>query len=99
MMEIGSSGNRSIGKPNLTTETPTPPRETRACWGARARRHGEKQEIEIMISTSDLTSFNSPLCAFVSSVVNGFSVLTVFVLKVFGNFGIAGNSLRIGVSS
>ncbi len=57
-----------------------------------------------MISTSDLTSSNSPLCSFVSSVVKGFSVLTVFVLtvfvsKAFGNFGIAGNSWRIGVGA
>jgi hypothetical protein len=86
---IGTSGNREIEKPNLTTEA----RET--------------QEIQIMISTSDLTSSNSPLCSFVSSVVNGFSVLTVivltgfaltiFVLAILGNFGIAGNSWSIGV--
>ena len=62
-----------------------------------------------MISTSDLTSSNNPLRSFVSSVVKGFSVLTIFVLTVFtltifaltifGNFGIAGNSCRIGVNS
>jgi hypothetical protein len=39
-----------------------------------------------------------------SSVVKGVSVLTIFVSTlfvstVFGNFGIAGNSWRIGVSS
>ena len=84
MMEIGSSGNRDIGKPNLTAET---------------RRYGENQEIQIMISTSDLTSSHSPLCSFMSSVVKGFSVSTIFVSKAFGNFGIAGNSWRIGVSS
>ena len=63
----------------------------------------------MMISTSDLTSSNSPLCSFVSSTVNGFSVsmifiltvfaLAIFVLTNFGNFGIAGNSWPIGVSS
>lgn len=57
-----------------------------------------------MISTSDLASSVSLLCSFVSSVVKGFSVLTVFistlfVFTIFGNFGIAGNSWRIGVSS
>ncbi|HEY1529054.1 MAG TPA: hypothetical protein VGH51_22745 [Candidatus Angelobacter sp.] len=83
MMEIGSSGKQDIGKPNLTTE---------------ARRHGENQEIQIMISTSDLTSSSSPLCCFVSSVVKGFSVLTIFVSTILGNFGIAGNSWGIGVS-
>jgi hypothetical protein len=62
-----------------------------------------KSGIQIMISTSDLTSSSSPLCSFVSSVVKGFSVLTVFVSTVFvstilGNFGIAGNSWGIGVS-
>lgn len=86
MMEIGSSGARDIGKQ------------------VSPRRHGENQEIQIMISTSDLTPSNSPLCSFVSSVVNGFLVLTVFVLAIFvftivGNFGIAGNSSRIGVGA
>jgi hypothetical protein len=84
MMEIGSSDNRDIGKPNLSTED------------TEARRN---QESQIMISTLDLTSCNSPLCSFVSFVVNGFSVLTIFVLTIFGNFGIAGNSWRIGVSA
>jgi hypothetical protein len=51
MIEIGSSDDRGIGKPDLTT---------------KAGRHGEKQEIQGMI---------------------------------FGNFGIAGNSWRIGVRS
>jgi hypothetical protein len=79
-----SSNDQDIGKPNLTTET---------------RSHGENQEIQIMISTLDLTSSNSPLYFFVSAVVNGFSVLMVVVLTILGNFGIAGNSWRIGVSS
>jgi hypothetical protein len=105
MMEIGSSGNRGIVKPNLTTET---------------RRRGENREIQMMIPTLDLTSSNSPSCSFVSFViqglrpaqahenrffdlvVRGFSVsmifaLTIFVLTSSGNFGIAGNSWRIGV--
>ena len=102
MMEIGSLGNRYIEKPILTTET---------------RRHGENQEIQIMISTLDLTSSNSPLCFFVSFViqglrpeqayenrffdlaVNGFSVSTSFSFHDLWQFGIAGNSWRIGVSS
>jgi len=32
-------------KPNLTTEIPTPPRENRAWWWPRTRRHAENQEI------------------------------------------------------
>jgi hypothetical protein len=60
MMEIGSSGNRDIGRPNLTTKA------------------GD---------------------SLVFSVVNCFSVLTVFALTTFGNFGIVSNSRRIGVSS
>jgi len=84
MMEIGSSGNRDIGKPNIAMQT---------------GRHGEIQELQIMISTSDLTSSNSPLCSFASSVVKGFSALTSFVLTTCGNFGIAGNAWWIGVSS
>jgi hypothetical protein len=70
MREIGSSGNRDIVKPNLTTET---------------RRRGENREIQIVISTSDLTSSNGRLCSLVSFIVSGFSVL------------IFGNSWRIGV--
>ena len=37
-----------------------------------------------MISISDLNSSNTPLCSFVSSVVNSFSVSAIF-----GNVGIA----------
>ncbi len=70
-----------IINPNLTTET---------------RMHGENQEIQMMISTSDLTSSDSTLCSFVSSVVNRFSVLTIFVWTILGN---AGNSCTIGVEA
>ena len=52
----------------------------------------------MMISSSGLTSSNSPLRFFVSLVVNAFLVLTIFVLTV-GNFGIAGNFGRIGVKA
>jgi hypothetical protein len=41
-----------------------------------------------------LTSSYSLCISSCSAVVNGF-----FVLTIFGNFGIAGNSWRIGVSS
>ena len=82
------------GKPSLTTETPTPPRENRACWGPRTRRHGENQEMQIMISISKLTSASNPLCSSVAFVVRGFSVLTIFVLTIF-----AGDSWRIGVKA
>ena len=59
MTEIGSSGNRDIGKPNLTTEG---------------------------------------RCSFASSAVKGFSIVTIFGLTTLDDFGIAGNSRRIGVS-
>jgi hypothetical protein len=92
MMETGSSGHRVIGtleKTNFTTE---------------ARRHGENQEIQIKISTSDLTSSDRPLCSFVSFVVNGFSasmilVLTVFALTILGNFWHCRQFWTIGVKA
>jgi len=43
MMEnrkVGASGNRDIGKPSFTTETPTPQRENRVRWGSRTRKQG-----------------------------------------------------------
>ena len=66
-----SSWIEKFEKPNLTTET---------------RRRGENQ-IQLMVSSSGLTSFNTPLRSFVSFVVNGFPVL------------IFGNSSSIGVSA
>ena len=47
-----------------------------------------------MISSSDLTSSDRPLCSFVSFVVNGFSAS-----MIVDNFGIAGNSWPIGVKA
>jgi hypothetical protein len=89
LMGIGSSGDRIIGSsvcaiPSGAKEPYS--REEHRAW------YGENQEIQIMISISNLKSSSTPLCSFVSSVVNIFSVSTIF-----GDVGIHGNSLRIGV--
>jgi len=90
MMEIGSSGHRVIG---ISEKPNLTPRE--------ARRN---QEIQMIISSSGLTSSNSPLRFFVSFVVKGFSVsmifaLTIFVLTSSGDFGVVGTFQSIGVKA